>query len=166
MMKANGFGVTGRTIQSENELQSHFSRWDFVRWLFNDVELAVDESRPRLSRTWGAHDAGEGWLLFRTRAGRKYVAAEVAFTPSATVWAGPYLSAGWEHRSGTLREGHKRNELATEAGIKFRLALPEGSVRWLFLNQRFGGVRLGIRSNGFEKLTNIRYTAAIGAGAF
>ncbi len=166
MMKSNGFGTDGRTIQSDNELQSHFSRWDVARWLFSDLELMSDEGRARISRTWGAHDVGEGWLLFRTRGGRKYTAAEVAFTPSATVWAGPYLAAGWEHRNGVLHEGHQRDSFASEAGIKFRLALPEGSIRWLFLNQRFGGLRLGIRSNGFEHIDHTRYTVSIGSGAF
>jgi hypothetical protein len=52
-----------------------------------------------------------------------------------------------------------------EAGWKFRVTL-KGWQRIFSLGYSFAGVRLGIRTAGFDHLTNLRYVIELGAGAF
>jgi hypothetical protein len=54
---------------------------------------------------------------------------------------------------------------ASEVGFKFRFAAG-GKARWALLGYQFGGVRVGIRANGFTRLRNPRLVVEVGAGVF
>jgi hypothetical protein len=54
---------------------------------------------------------------------------------------------------------------ASEVGVKFRFAV-SGKARWALLGYHFGGVRLGIKANGFTRLRHSRLVVEIGAGVF
>lgn len=166
MMVANGFGVSGRVEQFEYDFEPHLSRVERVAAMFSSVNLVLDEGRGHLSLTGHGLDLGEGWLVPRVGFGNHYASAEMVFTPTAVVWMAPYVLGGWEYHGDATRTGHRRNEFASEIGVKFRIALPPGRIRWPFLGQRFGGIRFGLRSNGFERLRDQRFVLAIGGGKF
>jgi hypothetical protein len=59
-----------------------------------------------------------------------------------------------------------RSAAVWETGVRFRVGLPEGPIRWLFLNQRFAGIRTGVRFNGVDRLRNGRFTIEFGSGVW
>jgi hypothetical protein len=166
MMIANGFGASAPVEQFEHDFEPHLSRLERVTALFTSVNLVYEEGRGHVSLTGHGLDVGEGWLVPRVGLGRRFTSAELVFTPTAVVWAGPYVLGGWEYRGDAADAAHRRHEFASEVGVKFRIALPPGRLRWPFLGQRFGGVRVGLRANGFEQLRNQRFVVAIGGGKF
>lgn len=166
MMIANGFGVSGRVEQYEYDFEPHVSRAERIAALFTSVNLVLDEGRLHVSLTGHGRDLGEGWLVPRVGFAPHYASVDLVFTPTAVVWASPYVLGGWEYHRDEPGGGHRRNEFASEVGMKFRIALPPGKLRWPFLGQRFGGLRFGLRTNGFEKLRDQRFVIAIGGGKF
>jgi hypothetical protein len=96
------------------------------------------------------------------------LSTELMFTRSAARWSDGYFSGGWEWKEETIN-GEKvqtRNDPVWETGMKLRIGLPEGKIRWLFLNYRFAGVRGGIRFNGVSSLKNARFAIEFGAGVW
>lgn len=168
MMIANGFGVSGRVEQYVYDFEPHLGKLQWLRHLVTSTNLVLDEGRPRLSLTGLGLDVGEGWLVPRVSLGWRSMTADLVFTPSAVLWVSPYASAGYEHHRGDRADmrDHRRNEFASELGLKVRLTVPEGRMRLLSLGQRFGGVRLGVRANGFERIRTTRFVVAIGGGHF
>ncbi|MBN2369623.1 MAG: hypothetical protein JXO72_03975 [Vicinamibacteria bacterium] len=51
--------------------------------------------------------------------------------------------------------------------MKFRVAV-SGKARWALLGYgyRFGGVRIGVCTNGWSRLKHTRFVVEIGAGVF
>ena len=168
MMIANGLGVSGHVEQYANDFEPHIGKLRWVRNLVTSTNLVLDEGRARVSFTGHGLDMGEGWIVPKVSVGWRVFAADLVFTPSAVVWLSPYASAGYEHHRGGKVQvlGHRRDEFASEIGLKFRLAVPPGRMRLLSLGQRFGGVRLGVRTNGFERIRTPRFVLAIGGGHF
>jgi len=174
MMIANGFGVTGRVEQFQYDFEPHVGRLRWVANLVTSTNLVFDEARPRLSFTGRGLDIGEGWVVPRVAVGLKSFTADLVFTPSAVVWVSPYASLGYEHHRGvgtnvqglTGRDVHRSDEFASELGLKLRFSVPPGRMRVLSLGQRFGGLRFGVRSNGFERIRTPRFIIAIGGGHF
>jgi hypothetical protein len=123
------------------------------------------------------HDRGNGVaLLFRgldlsevflvprfTAVTGPNLSAEALITTSAAQFVSPYTSVGieWDHQAGG---GFARN-FAVESGVKFRVTVP-GKWRILTLGYQFAGLRLGVRTNGFNALTNLRFIVEVGAGVW
>ncbi len=116
-------------------------------------------------------DLTEVWLVPRGHINDRGWALEALITPSASRWADWYIAMGYEDglvteilieepRQETVADG-----FASEVGIKFRVAV-SGKARWALLGYNFGGVRLGIRANGFTRLKHPRLIVEVGAGVF
>ncbi|MEQ1833183.1 MAG: hypothetical protein ABL977_09010 [Candidatus Eisenbacteria bacterium] len=168
MMIANRFGTSHVPTQHSSKLNADFGSLDDPERLLPGVSVRFDEGDALLSVATMGFDMGEGWLVPRLGLGRK-LSAEMLFTPSATAWTCPYVSTGWEHRTrrpSILGGSNRLDAMVTEVGVKFRFALPEGKSRFTSLGYRFGGMRLGVRFNGLERIEHLRLTAAIGAGVF
>jgi hypothetical protein len=124
-------------------------RWDQgpgVALLFRGLDLRELYVVPRVT-----------WI-----AGPK-AAVEALFTQTAAQFVGGYFSSGaaWERQS----DGATGWRFVLESGLKFRVTL-SGWQRILSLGYSFAGVRLGVRSEGFDHLTNLRLVVELGAGAF
>ena len=91
------------------------------------------------------------------------LSAEALITTSAAQFVSGYTSAGaeWQHEAG----GGYATKFAVEAGTKFRVTVP-GRWRLLTLGYQFAGLRLGVRTNGFNALTNLRFIVEVGAGVW
>ena len=66
--------------------------------------------------------------------------------------------------AGIARESHEWR-FVTEAGLKFRVTV-HGWQRVLSLGYQFAGLRLGVRSSGFDALEDVRFVVEIGAGVW
>jgi hypothetical protein len=90
-------------------------------------------------------------------------ALEALVTQSAAQFASGYFSTGaaWERQS----DGATGWRFVLETGLKFRVTL-QGWQRILSLGYTFAGLRFGVRSEGFDHLTNLRLVVELGAGAF
>jgi hypothetical protein len=124
-------------------------RWDQhpgVALLFRGLDLRELYVVPRI--TWVA--------------GPK-ISAEALVTQTAAQFVSGYFSTGAGHER--LSDGEIRWRLVVETGVKFRVTLT-GWQRLLSLGYSFAGLRLGVRSDGFNELTNLRFIIEVGAGAF
>lgn len=174
MMIANGFGVTGQVEQFQYDFEPHIGKLRWVANLVTSTNLVLDEGQARLSFTGRGLDIGEGWIVPRAAIGWRSFTADLVFTPSAVVWVSPYASLGYEHHrlkartlTGAIASSeHRRDEFASELGLKLRFSVPPGRMRVLSLGQRFGGLRFGVRMNGFERIRTPRFIVAIGGGHF
>ena len=108
------------------------------------------------------------WNLMRHNSGY-----DLLITPSASRWADWYVTIGADHfreltknvRGEEIVTRKDEWALATEAGYRFRFRVPQKLKPATFWYD-FGGVRLGVRSNGFDDLHNFRLIAEIGAGVW
>jgi hypothetical protein len=124
-------------------------RWDQgpgVALLFRGLDLRELYVVPRLTLV----------------AGPKF-SAEALVTQTAAQFVSGYLSTGVGRER--LSDGAIRWRLVVETGVKFRVTLV-GWQRILSLGYSFAGVRLGVRSDGVNELTNLRFIVEVGAGAF
>ena len=124
-------------------------RWDQgpgVALLFRGLDLSELYIVPRF--TWVS--------------GPKY-SLEALFTQTAAQFASGYLSTGAAYAR--TPDGEIGWHFVVETGMKFRVTL-SGWQRILSLGYSFAGVRLGVRSDGFDHLTNLRFIFELGAGAF
>jgi hypothetical protein len=98
---------------------------------------------------------------------------EGMITSSASRFMGGYLSAGgayetdyWRGDEGGVSQApEKRWNFVAETGVKFRFRL-KGKFRVAVLGYEFGGVRIGVRTSGFDSLKNGRFIAELGAGVW
>jgi hypothetical protein len=88
---------------------------------------------------------------------------EALITQTAAQFASGYFSTGAAH--GQPSDAAPGWHAVLETGVKFRVTL-SGWQRIFSLGYSFAGVRLGIRSDGFNHLTNLRLVFELGAGAF
>jgi hypothetical protein len=90
--------------------------------------------------------------------------AEALITQTAAQFASGYISTGaaYGRPSGGGATGWR---FVLESGVKFRVTLSDWQ-RILSLGYSFAGVRLGVRSDGFNHLANLRLVFELGAGAF
>ena len=113
------------------------------------------------------------WAVPKLNLMRHHRGYEMLFTPSASRWADWYVTVGTDHFKELTKEvdGEEivtRKDswmLATEAGYRFRFRVPQKLKPATFWYD-FGGVRFGVRSNGFDSLENLRLVAEIGAGVW
>jgi hypothetical protein len=91
------------------------------------------------------------------------ISAEALITQTAAQFVSGYFSTGAAHER--LSDGEIRWRFVVETGVKFRVTL-SGWQRILSLGYSFAGLRLGVRSDGFDHLTNLRFIVEMGAGAF
>ncbi len=98
---------------------------------------------------------------------------EGMISSSASRFMGSYFSAGGAYEldryrapdGGIVTATDKNWNFVAEAGVKFRFRI-KGKARVFLLGYEFGGVRLGIRTSGFDSLKNARFIAEIGAGVW
>jgi hypothetical protein len=124
-------------------------RWDQnpgVALLFRGLDLRELYVVPRIT-----------WVV-----GPK-TSAEALITQTAAQFVSGYFSTGAAHER--LSGGEIRWRFVVETGVKFRVTL-SGWQRVLSLGYSFAGLRLGVRSDGFDQLTNLRFIVEVGAGAF
>jgi hypothetical protein len=124
-------------------------RWDQnpgVALLFRGLDLRELYIVPRFT-----------WVI-----GPKF-SAEALVTQTAAQFVSGYFSTGVGHER--LSDGAIAWRLVVETGVKFRVTL-SGWQRILSLGYSFAGVRLGVRSDGFDNLENLRFIVEAGAGAF
>jgi hypothetical protein len=88
--------------------------------------------------------------------------AEALITTSAAQFASGYTSAGIarEHSG-----GHATTSFVVETGVKFRVTVG-GKWRILSLGYHFAGVRVGVRTSGFDDLHELRFIVEVGAGVW
>ena len=174
MMRVNGLGDGTPTRQLDNEIEHRFIKGiGNTPQLVPGLSLRWDEGRLGASIIPFGIDVGEGWLVGRVGA-LNGISTELMFTRSASRWSDGYFSGGWEWKdakyetiNGVRVETRPyRSDPVFETGIKFRIGLPEGKIRWLFLNYRFAGIRMGARFNGVDRFKNGRFTLEFGAGVW
>ncbi len=88
---------------------------------------------------------------------------EALITQTAAQFASGYVSTGAARER--LSDGDAGWRFVLETGLKFRVTL-QGWQRIFSLGYSFAGVRLGVRTDGFDHLTNLRFVLELGAGAF
>jgi hypothetical protein len=118
-------------------------------------------------------DGGVVWAIPKVNLMREHTGLDLLFTPSVSRWADWYVTVGTdriksksEEIDGEEVETRPRKwDFATEAGYRFRFRVPQ-QIKPALLYYDFGGVRLGMRTNGFDSLRRFRLVAEIGAGVF
>lgn len=176
MMKTHGFGTEHQPTQyGASKLRDVAQEIKGPASIVPSVSLRRDAG-PHLGLSFllKGLDGGEFWLvpkfnfMFRDR-----YSAEGLITPSASRWVDWYLTLGAEY----LREKTEEVDGATvvtrdddfdwaiEWGWKFRFRAPS-KIRPFLLGYHFGGLRVGIRANGFDGLNSPRITAELGAGVW
>lgn len=174
MMRVNGLGRQTGMVQEDNLFDQRFVRTvSGAPGLAKRAAVRWDEREVGVTFSLFGIDTGEGWLV-----GRLHliggVSTELLFTRSASRWTDGYFLGGWEWKNAYTRTENGvevvvdpyRSQAVWETGVRLRVGLPEGPIRWLFLNQRFAGIRTGIRFNGVERLQNARFTLEFGSGVW
>ena len=110
-----------------------------------------------------------GWLVNRVYLESKDLGYNILFTPSASRFLDPYLSAGVEVYN--LFKGNDTDLVTTsdfvfETGIKLRGNVSYSPLKFLRFLSPFWGVRLGIKNIGFMDIKNLNYVIEIGAGVW
>jgi hypothetical protein len=109
-------------------------------------------------------DLREFYIVPRvTLVARPKASIEALITETAAQFASAYFSTGAAYERPP--NGAIGWRFVFETGMKFRVTL-SGWQRILSLGYNFAGVRLGVRSDGFDHLTNLRFVFELGAGAF
>jgi hypothetical protein len=118
-------------------------------------------------------DGGVVWAIPKVNIMREQLGLDLLFTPSVSRWADWYVTVGTDRIDGKTQEVDGEEQVirevkwdfATEAGYRFRFRVPQ-AIKPAVLYYDFGGVRLGMRTNGFDSLSRFRLVAEIGAGIF
>ncbi len=170
MMRDNRFGAAYPANQYESDLQRELSDPEnALRWI-SGINARVESNRVGVTVQGPGLDLPEFWLVPRAHFDRGW-AVEALLTPSASRWIDWYAAVGYERHRARPRaaigpdERSAERHLASELGVKFRVTVP-GRLRWVLLGYRFGGLRLGVRVNGFSHLHSARVALEIGAGVF
>jgi hypothetical protein len=127
---------------------------------------------PAVAARWDRHlgfafmlrglDLRELYVVPRFTVVRKDFSAEALLTDSAARFLSGYLSAG---AVSEVRDVGRRWDFAAEAGVKARFTA-SGWLRILTIGYPFGGVRVGLRTTGFDDLTDQRFVVEFGAGVW
>ena len=174
MMRVNGLGDETPVVQHTSEFDRHFVKTvSGAPALARRVALRWDEQELGITFSLFGIDVGEGWIVGRLHV-IGGVSTELMFTRSASRWSDGYFLGGWEWKNsfyedvGGMRVETEpyRSQSVWETGVRLRVGLPEGPIRLLFLNQRFAGIRTGVRFNGVERLENARFTIEFGSGVW
>jgi hypothetical protein len=143
------------------------------RWI-PSVILRHDNVRPlSFSFVFPGHDANLVWICPKLNIGHDVLGLDALITPSASQWVDWYFTFGGDRfaEKRDVIDGEevvtrpKEWDWASEAGFKFRFRVPE-KLKPFVLTYDFGGVRFGMRKNGFDDLDRFRLIAEIGAGAW
>jgi hypothetical protein len=118
-------------------------------------------------------DGGMVWAIPKVNIVRKHVGLDLLLTPSVSRWADWYVTVGTDRYKKVTSEVNGEDvvvkdsywDFATEVGYRFRFRVPQ-DLKPFLLTYDFGGVRLGVRTNGFDSLERFRLIAEIGAGIF
>jgi hypothetical protein len=114
-------------------------------------------------------DLREAYLVPRFNWVGRNISAEVLFTRTAAQFSSWYLSSGIvrEYRPSSSEDGSSVADwkFVAEVGAKFRAQLT-GRRRAFALGYDFAGLRLGVRSSGFDTLQPIRLIVEVGAGVW
>jgi hypothetical protein len=173
MMVTNGLGAEVEMRQFGDDLSRKVGRLSGAPQLLPGIALKWDEGEVGLVMSVMGLNINEGWLVPRV----KFINGadlSLLWTRSAARWSDAYFSGGWEWKGAEYKtvEGQQvetepyRSDPVFETGMKVRVGLPEGWIRWLFLDYRFAGIRTGIRFNGIDRLKNARLSIEIGAGVW
>ena len=171
MMRVNGFGQQTPMVQNSSDLERRLTKTiSSTPQIVPGVSVRWDEGAFGLSIIPFGIDLGEGWLVGRVGL-LNGVSTEMMFTRSASRWCEGYFSGGWEWKNPDKENLYgdplpDRNDPVWETGVKVRVSLPEGKIRWLFLNYRFAGLRTGARFNGIDRFKDGRFTVEFGAGVW
>jgi hypothetical protein len=116
---------------------------------------------------------GEFWVVPKFNVQDKSLSPEMLVTSSASRWSDWYVAVGGEHFGKVTQEEGGEDVVvhdsewkgAVEIGGKFRFRTI-GALRYVFLGYSFGGVRIGLRANGFDVIENTRLVFELGAGVW
>lgn len=174
MMRVNGLGQETDMLQHGSEFDRRFVKTaSGAPNLARRIAVRYDEREFGITFSVFGIDLGEGWLVGRLHL-ISGVSTELMFTRSASRWSDGYFLGGWEWKDSYYRtvdgeqvlETPYRSQAVWETGVRVRVGLPEGWIRWIFLNQRFAGIRTGVRFNGVDRLQNARWTIEFGSGVW
>ncbi len=156
---------------------------DFIGWFVDEdfinslgVSYRADEASgvsicfPLLIiKNVGAPLVG-GWLVNRIYLEQNIFGYNILYTPSASRFLDPYLSAGLEVEKiqpGNPVEATEYNtDFAFETGIKLRGNVTYSPLKFLKFLSPFWGVRLGIKNKGFMNIDHLNYIIEVGAGVW
>lgn len=113
-----------------------------------------------------------GWLVNRT-----YIEGEemnifgynIIYTPSASRFLDPYLSAGIEVQNlfdNNSTDRIKKTDFVLETGIKIRGNVTYSPMKFLKFLSPFWGVRLGVKNEGIMAINHLTYIFEFGAGVW
>jgi hypothetical protein len=162
-MKLNRFGLDRRPRQSRlPALDALAESPTGTRGLFPSIAFRHDRENG-FAFLFRGLDLREVFIVPRVTlvAGPDY-SLEALVTNSAAQFFSGYTSAGVaRERSG----GTAETKFVVESGAKFRVSV-SGKWRILSLGYHFAGVRLGVRSSGFDVIKDLRFVFEIGAGVW
>ena len=170
MMRTYDFGPASPARQYDSDLEKELLNPENVtRWV-SAVNARLQSNRVGVIVQGPGFDMREFWLVPRAYVDRGTWFIDALVTPSASRWADWYVAGGFERLRRPLAQTEDTNRqvirgFAAEIGMKFRVTVP-GRYRWALLGYRFGGVRVGIRANGFTRVEQPRLVIELGAGAF
>ncbi len=112
-----------------------------------------------------------GWIVNRIYFQDKFLrdfGYTLLYTPSASRFMDPYLSAGFEIDEEVNSEGKKTTEWkpVMESGLKFRANVSYSPLKFLRFISPFWGFRIGIKNTGFPLIKNLNYIFEFGAGVW
>lgn len=108
-----------------------------------------------------------GWLVNRMYLGGNEFGYTMLYTPSASRFLDPYLSAGVEVDEYTVNSMQEyQTQFVFETGIKIRGNVTYSPLKFLSFLSPFWGVRLGIKNEGFMTIDKFNYVLEVGAGVW
>jgi hypothetical protein len=169
MMRGHRLGADFRADQYEVEFLHELAEpLSGPRGLIPDLSVRWDRGIG-VSLMLRGLDLREAYLVPRFNWVGREVSAEVLFTRTAAQFSSWYLSSGVarEYTPDGRDEGASGADwkFVAEVGVKFRARLT-GRRRIFSLGYDFAGLRLGVRSSGFDTLQPIRLIVEVGAGVW
>lgn len=112
-----------------------------------------------------------GWIVNRIYFQDKFLrdfGYSMLYTPSASRFMDPYLSAGFEIDEEVNSEGKTTTEWkpVMETGLKFRANVSYSPLKFLRFISPFWGFRVGIKNTGFPLIKELNYIFEFGAGVW
>lgn len=170
MMRSHRFGEGAKTGQYGSNLERELSDpRNRARWI-SAINARLQSKNVGILIQGPGYNAREVWAVPRVFYSRNSWFVDALVTPSASRWADWYAAAGFERvRRNPAEAPGRENQFirgfGSEIGMKFRVAVP-GKLRWALLGYRFGGLRIGVRTNGISRLQEPRLVIELGAGVF
>lgn len=170
MMRTHRFGEGARTAQYGSNLAKELSDpRNRARWI-SAINARIQSRKVGIVLQGPGYNAGEVWAVPRVFVSRNSWFVDALVTPSASRWAEWYAAAGFERIRRNAADAPEGGDqfirgFGSEIGMKFRVTA-SGKYRWALLGYRFGGLRIGVRTNGISRLQEPRIIIEIGAGAF